>query len=83
MSDDVALEATNELQAGYDLFYRGKGEVLEVSGEHERGARTVSFDAEHNLITDQQITEIPKADHRQPMGCSRRQGHRAHFRRWS
>jgi cellulose synthase/poly-beta-1,6-N-acetylglucosamine synthase-like glycosyltransferase/peptidoglycan/xylan/chitin deacetylase (PgdA/CDA1 family)/spore germination protein YaaH len=60
MSDDVALEATNELQAGYDLFYRGKGEVLEVSGSHERGARTVSFDAEHNLITDQQITKFPK-----------------------
>ena len=61
MSDDVALDATKELQAGYDLFYRGKGEVLEVSGSNERGARNVSFDPEHNLITDQQITTFPKS----------------------
>lgn len=61
ISDEAALDATKELQAGYDLFYRGKGEVLEVSGAHERGARTVSFDPEHNLITDQQITTFPKS----------------------
>ena len=61
LSDDAALDAVKVMHSGYDLLYKGKGEVLDVSGNHERGSRTLAFDAAHNLITDQQIIAFPKS----------------------
>jgi cellulose synthase/poly-beta-1,6-N-acetylglucosamine synthase-like glycosyltransferase/peptidoglycan/xylan/chitin deacetylase (PgdA/CDA1 family) len=60
-SDDAGLDAVKTMRSGYDLLYKGKGEVLDVSGNHERGSRTLAFDTAHNLITDQQITAFPKS----------------------
>ena len=33
--DAQALEATQRLQSGYDLLYKGTGEVLSVTGEQQ------------------------------------------------
>lgn len=60
-SDRTALEAMRTLRSGYDLLYKGKGEVLSVAGESEAGAREVSFDQDHNLLTDQKIASFPKS----------------------
>ncbi|MGE5511292.1 MAG: glycosyltransferase [Bacteroidota bacterium] len=61
MSDKSALESIKELRSGYDLLYKGKGEVLDIAGAESRGARTVAFDAEHNLITNQEIVTFPSS----------------------
>lgn len=61
MSDDAGLDAVKTMHSGYDLLYKGRGEVLDIGGNHERGSRTLAFDASHNLITDQQITTFPKS----------------------
>ncbi len=61
MSDDAGLDAVKIMHSGYDLLYKGRGEVLDIGGNHERGSRTLAFDASHNLITDQQITTFPKS----------------------
>jgi peptidoglycan-N-acetylglucosamine deacetylase len=59
--DAQALEATQRLQSGYDLLYKGAGEVLSVTGEQKPGTREIAFDAEHNLITHQEITAFPQS----------------------
>ena len=59
--DTEALAATNTLRSGYDLLYKGEGEVLQVTGTHQPGRRTVSFDAAHNLITNQDVAVFPKS----------------------
>ena len=60
-ADKAALDATRVLRSGYDLLYKGKGEVLSVSGESEAGVREISFDADHNLLADQKIVSFPKS----------------------
>lgn len=60
-SDATALEAIKNLRSGYDLLYKGKGEVLEVTGTDGPGKRSVSFDREHHLITGQEILAFPKS----------------------
>jgi cellulose synthase/poly-beta-1,6-N-acetylglucosamine synthase-like glycosyltransferase/peptidoglycan/xylan/chitin deacetylase (PgdA/CDA1 family)/spore germination protein YaaH len=61
MPDRAAREALTTLRSGYDLLYKGKGEVLSVSGESGTGARALSFDADHNLVTDQWIHAFAKS----------------------
>lgn len=61
MPDKPALEAIKVLKSGYDLLYKGKGEVLAVDGADVPGARKLSFDAAHNLITDQEVVSFPKS----------------------
>jgi cellulose synthase/poly-beta-1,6-N-acetylglucosamine synthase-like glycosyltransferase/peptidoglycan/xylan/chitin deacetylase (PgdA/CDA1 family) len=57
--DEQALAATRRLQSGYDLLYKGVGEVLSVTGEQQPGSREITFDAIHNLITHQEISAFP------------------------
>ena len=61
LSDAAALNANKSLQPGYDLLYRGNGEILDVAGVDEPGTRTISFDPVHNLITDQELVAFPKS----------------------
>ncbi len=60
-SDRAAREALVTLRSGYDLLYKGKGEVLSVSGESGTGARALFFDGDHNLVTDQWIHSFAKS----------------------
>lgn len=56
-----ALEAVRQPHSGYDVLYKGKGEVLSVTATREPGVRRVTFDSAHNLITDQQIAVFPSS----------------------
>jgi cellulose synthase/poly-beta-1,6-N-acetylglucosamine synthase-like glycosyltransferase/peptidoglycan/xylan/chitin deacetylase (PgdA/CDA1 family)/spore germination protein YaaH len=59
--DAEAAQATQQLQSGYDLLYKGTGEVLSITGEQQPGTREIEFDAEHNLITNQEISVFPQS----------------------
>jgi peptidoglycan-N-acetylglucosamine deacetylase len=61
LPDDTALQEAKRLHSGYDVLYKGKGEVLDVTGAPEPGAREVFFDKSHNLLIDQQIVVFPKS----------------------
>jgi peptidoglycan-N-acetylglucosamine deacetylase len=60
-ADSSALEAVKTLRPGYDLLYKGKGEVLSVAGTLQPGSRRLDIDADHNLITGQTILEYPRS----------------------
>ncbi len=60
-ADDEALKGIRALRAGYDVLYKGKGEVLAATGKLETGTRGLSLDAPHNLITDQIIEAFPRS----------------------
>lgn len=57
-------EARSKLEAmlpGYDVLYRGEGEVLEVRGALKAGQRRIAFDAGSQLILEQSIVEYPQS----------------------
>ena len=60
-ADIFAREATKTLHAGYDVLYKGKGEVLSVTGTLQEGARSIALDPTNNLIVDQEIVSFPKS----------------------
>ncbi len=60
-ADAAALAAIKTLHAGYDVLYKGKGEVLSASGVLQEGSRQITHDPASNLITAQQIGAFPKA----------------------
>jgi peptidoglycan-N-acetylglucosamine deacetylase len=60
-ADTHAREAIKTLHAGYDVLYKGKGEVLSVTGALQQGSRQISHEPASNLITGQQITAFPRA----------------------
>ena len=62
LPDEMAREATSVLRSGYDLLYKGKGEVLEVTSRAEPGERRITFDPEQNLIVGQEIDKYPKSN---------------------
>jgi len=61
LADGYARNEIKTLHAGYDVLYKGKGEVLSASGVLQQGARQISHDAFSNLITGQRIVAYPKA----------------------
>ena len=61
LADGFARNELKTLHAGYDVLYKGKGEVLSASGALLKGVRQISHDAESNLIKGQQIITYPKA----------------------
>ncbi len=60
-ADAEARDAIKTLHAGYDVLYKGKGEVLSVTGALQQGSRQISHDPQSNLIVTQQIVAFPKA----------------------
>jgi cellulose synthase/poly-beta-1,6-N-acetylglucosamine synthase-like glycosyltransferase/peptidoglycan/xylan/chitin deacetylase (PgdA/CDA1 family)/spore germination protein YaaH len=48
------------LNFGYDLDYRGKGEILRVVGTPESGQRKVNYDPDIGLLTDDEIEKFPR-----------------------
>lgn len=48
------------LSFGYDLDYQGKGEILRVVGTPEPGQRSVSYDPDIGLLTDDEILKFPR-----------------------
>jgi cellulose synthase/poly-beta-1,6-N-acetylglucosamine synthase-like glycosyltransferase/peptidoglycan/xylan/chitin deacetylase (PgdA/CDA1 family)/spore germination protein YaaH len=61
LPDRAARDALLTLRSGYDLLYKGKGEVLSVAGESGTGARALLFDGEQNLVTSQWIHAFAKS----------------------
>jgi cellulose synthase/poly-beta-1,6-N-acetylglucosamine synthase-like glycosyltransferase/peptidoglycan/xylan/chitin deacetylase (PgdA/CDA1 family)/spore germination protein YaaH len=57
----LATSSISELRSGYDVLYKGKGEVLSLNGAPEPGVRQFAFDQRYNLITDQRIVSFPKS----------------------
>lgn len=60
-ADAFALVSLKTLRPGYDLLYKGKGEILSVAGTLQAGSRSITADADHNLITDQGIQAFPRS----------------------
>ncbi len=61
MPDSKARDDVAVLNPGYDVLYKGQGEVLDIRGEPTPGRRRVSFSDTSNLITDQQIVTHPQS----------------------
>ena len=55
LPDREALERVGVLNPGYDVLYKGQGEVLDVRGGTKAGLRRLGFSEKTNLITDQEI----------------------------
>jgi cellulose synthase/poly-beta-1,6-N-acetylglucosamine synthase-like glycosyltransferase/peptidoglycan/xylan/chitin deacetylase (PgdA/CDA1 family) len=60
-ADDRALEAVAHPRSGYDVLYKGTGEVLRATGDQQPGVRKLRVDAAHNLITGQEIVVFPSS----------------------
>ena len=60
-ADQRALDALAHPGSGYDVLYKGKGEVLRATGTQEPGVRKVRLDPAHNLITGQEIVAFPSS----------------------
>ena len=58
--DVQSLPAVKTLKPGYDLLYTGQGEALTFSGSLKDGAREITFDQQHYLLTDERVTAYPK-----------------------
>ncbi len=59
--DGLALQDISVLRSGYDVLYKGKGEVLRVTGTQEAGRRTLTYLPADNLITNQEFAVFPKS----------------------
>ncbi len=44
-----------------EVVYKGEGEVLKATDRVSSGRRTVEYDRQHNLITDQTMVELPRS----------------------
>lgn len=44
-----------------EVVYKGEGEVLKATDRVSSGRRTVEYDKQHNLITNQTMTELPRS----------------------
>ncbi|MGE0115778.1 MAG: glycosyltransferase [Steroidobacteraceae bacterium] len=58
--DESVAGELQVLNFGYDLDYEGKGEILRVVGTPQPGQRTVSYDADIGLLTDDEIQKFPR-----------------------
>ena len=58
--DATVAEQLQTLSFGYDLDYEGRGEILRVVGTPENGQRTVSYDPDDGLLTDDEIEKFPR-----------------------
>ncbi|HET9607586.1 MAG TPA: polysaccharide deacetylase family protein [Nitrospira sp.] len=57
--DAKALEALKLPDAGTQISYQGKGEVLRVTTRNKPGRRNLEFDPAFDLITEEEIRAIP------------------------
>lgn len=44
-----------------EVVYKGDGEVLKATDQVSSGRRTIQYDHQHNLITNQRMTELPRS----------------------
>lgn len=61
MADDEARKELAVLKPGYDILYRGKGEVLHVVEGMLDGRRSMTYNAKSNLVVGQQIVTHPRS----------------------
>lgn len=60
-ADERAREAVAHPKSGYDVLYKGKGEVLRATGTQQPGVRKLRFDSANNLITGQEMVAFPSS----------------------
>jgi len=58
--DAAIATGLQTLSFGYDLDYEGKGEILRVVGTPETGQRTVNYDPDIGLLTDDEVQKFPR-----------------------
>ena len=58
--DQGIAEKLQVLSFGYDLDYEGKGEILRVVGTPENGERSIGYDSDAGLLTEDEIKKFPK-----------------------
>jgi len=61
LADAEARAALSRVQPGYDVLYRGKGEVLSVVEGAKEGQRSIRYDENSNLIVGQQMVDYPRS----------------------
>lgn len=61
LADEKARKDISVLQPGYDILYRGKGEVLHVVEGMLDGRRSISHNARSNLVVGQAIVTHPRS----------------------
>lgn len=47
------------IEAGYSINYEGKGEVINIGKNPQKGYRKIQYDAKRNLIINEKYIEIP------------------------
>jgi cellulose synthase/poly-beta-1,6-N-acetylglucosamine synthase-like glycosyltransferase/peptidoglycan/xylan/chitin deacetylase (PgdA/CDA1 family)/spore germination protein YaaH len=57
--DRNAAESLKTMRSGYDIDYRGRGEVLKVTSSPHDGGREISYDQTSGLITGQKVVSYP------------------------
>lgn len=61
MADARARQEISHVPPGYDVLYRGRGEVLHVVEGTQQGLRAFTHDSKSNLIVAQQILTHPRS----------------------
>lgn len=61
MADEKARKDIAVLKPGYDILYRGKGEVLRVVDGMLEGQRSITYSDKSNLIVGQSILKHPRS----------------------
>lgn len=57
--DSVIAQSLGTMQYGYDLRYKGRGEILKVTGVPHEGKRDLRLDNDSGFIAYEKITDYP------------------------
>ncbi len=56
-----SAKALEVVEPSGEVVYKGDGEVLKAADRVTTGKRTFEYNAEHNLITDQEMPQLPRS----------------------
>jgi len=57
--NSTVAEKLSTIQYGYDIDYRGQGEVLKVTATPKEGKREIKYDKQSGLISDHHLVSYP------------------------
>lgn len=61
VAEEANLKALQTIEPSQAIVHKGEGEVLSISDRTSQGRREIDFKEEYNLITDQELKELPKS----------------------
>ncbi|HEX3435230.1 MAG TPA: polysaccharide deacetylase family protein, partial [Pseudacidobacterium sp.] len=56
-----APQLLKDVPPGHDVNTEGEGDILRMSSRPQRGARTISMDADNFTVTDEEMTTLPRS----------------------